>query len=118
MIAVGKTELICDLAETYRIFDYRSLPVHLVATLSSGLGDNSRIRRKMRGERATYTDSLLALIYDVLTGFLWNGEGRPPQSAFEKVNGLEPREPDRRHKVFDSPEEYERERERIISKVK
>lgn len=118
MIGVGKDELICDLAETYRIYDYRSLPVNLVATLSSGLGENSRIRRKMRGETTTITESLLAMIYDVLAGFLWNGEGNPPRSAYDSLNGIEPKEEQKQHVSFDTSDDYERERERLIAKVK
>ena len=36
MIFTDEEALICDLAETYQIFDYRSLPVRTVATLSAG----------------------------------------------------------------------------------
>ena len=49
MIEFDEDALICDLAETYHIFDYRSLPVQLVATLSVGLRDNSRIKMRAAG---------------------------------------------------------------------
>ena len=47
MMAVDRDAWICDLAETYRIFDYRALPVGLLATLSFGLREDSRIKQKM-----------------------------------------------------------------------
>ena len=43
MIAIDEDALICDLAETYQIYDYRRLPVQTVAVFSLGLRDNSRI---------------------------------------------------------------------------
>ena len=59
--------LICDLAETYHICDYRSLPVKLVATLSAGLRDSSRIKLKAAGAPADLETILLATIADNLT---------------------------------------------------
>ena len=50
MIRFDEDALICDLAETYHIYDYRSLPVKLVATLSAGLRDDSRIKLKAAGD--------------------------------------------------------------------
>ena len=44
MMALDEDALICDFAETYQIYDYRSLPVRLAATLAAGLRDNSRIK--------------------------------------------------------------------------
>ena len=56
--------LICDLAETYHIYDYRSLPAKLVATLSAGLRENSRIKMRMAGAPASQETILLATIAD------------------------------------------------------
>ena len=59
--------LICDLAETYHILDYRSLPVQLVATLSAGLRDNSRIKLKAANTSVDLETIILAAIADNLT---------------------------------------------------
>lgn len=67
MIAQGEQELICDLAETYQIYNYRAMPVRLVATLSAGLRDNSRIMMKMRGEKYPRELTTLAMMVDRLT---------------------------------------------------
>lgn len=64
MINFDEDALICDLAETYQIFDYRSLPVKLVATLSAGLRDNSRIKQKASETPASIDTLLLAVIAD------------------------------------------------------
>ena len=41
MIATDEDALICDFAETYHIYDYRSLDVEYAATLAYGLRDDS-----------------------------------------------------------------------------
>lgn len=71
MISADRDALICDLAETYGIYDYRSLPVQTVATLSAGLRNNSRIKSIMLGHSMTHdTDVLLGYIYDRLTSLM------------------------------------------------
>lgn len=71
MIFTDEEALICDLAETYQIFDYRSLPVRTVATLSAGLRGHSRIKTKLRGEKAIEPEDLLVQVIDMLAGILW-----------------------------------------------
>ena len=67
MVELDEAALICDLAETYQIYDYRSLPVQLVATLSAGLRDNSRIKLKAAGSAVSLETIILATIADNLT---------------------------------------------------
>ena len=67
MIRLDEAALICDLAETYHIYDYRSLPVQLVATLSAGLRDDSRIKLKAAKSPVGLDTILLASITDNLT---------------------------------------------------
>ena len=69
MINFDEDALICDLAETYHIYDYRSLPVKLVATLSAGLRENSRIKMSAAGVKAPYDTLLLATIADRVEAF-------------------------------------------------
>lgn len=71
MISFDEAALICDLAETYGVYDYRSLPVQTVATLSVGLRDNSRIKMKIRGEKSSRDTILLALIRDHIADLLY-----------------------------------------------
>lgn len=49
MLATDRDALLCDLAETYHIFDMRALPVKTLAALSVGLRANARIKMKMAG---------------------------------------------------------------------
>ena len=41
MMALDREALLCDLAETYGIYDVRALPVSTLAVLASGLRENS-----------------------------------------------------------------------------
>lgn len=67
MIELDEAALICDLAETYHIYDYRSLPVQLVATLSAGLRDNARIKLKAADSPVNLEIMILSAIADNLT---------------------------------------------------
>ncbi|MBQ4177615.1 MAG: hypothetical protein II640_09125, partial [Lachnospiraceae bacterium] len=60
MINADEDALICDLAETYGIFDMESLPVKLVATLAMGLRGDSRIKMKISGAVLSRRDLILS----------------------------------------------------------
>lgn len=114
MLAFDENALICDLAETYQIYDYRSLPVFTVAALSAGLRDNSRIMTKMRGGTTYSKEYYLAMIYDILAAFFTGG--RADGSLTELFDGTyePPQEPEKKTRSYDSPEEYERARRKAI----
>lgn len=120
MIATDENALICDLAETYCIYDYRSLPAKLAATYSAGLREDSRIKMLMRGDLlGDGTRMLVGMVYDALVAMSWAGEGKPPQIALDAMyNGRLPEkaEEKKQTKSFDSPEEYERARKKIIER--
>ena len=63
--------LICDLAETYHIYDMRALPVLTLARLSCGLGINSRIRMKMRNAAIPFETMVLVAIFDDIRWLRW-----------------------------------------------
>lgn len=71
MIAVGEDELVCDLAETYRIYDYRQLPPNTVAVFAVGLKDDSRIKMKLGGMKVPTDTLLLAQIADAVNTLVW-----------------------------------------------
>lgn len=121
MIRVDEDALICDLAETYHIYDYRSLPVALVATFSCGLGENSRIKRKLSGEPVPLDSQLLAIIADCLTWLKWaktedGAKNRnAPTSFYNALMGYEQKtkQKDPDVVVFDSSDDLLAELERI-----
>ena len=105
MIYEGEDELICDFAETYRRYDYRALPQSLAATLAAGLSDDSRIKRKLVGQRVTTETVLLSLIVDEINFLLWQNSGcsgSQPKRLTDKLLGE-----DEEMMIFDSPEAYE-----------
>lgn len=63
--------MICDLAETYHIYNYEDLPPYKVAVLVFGLKDNSRTKMKLSGQVLTVEQSLLAMILDELRFQSW-----------------------------------------------
>lgn len=71
MIATDREALMCDLAETYKIYDYKSLPCYMVAIFSCGLRDNSRIKMKLINAKADSQTLLLASISDRLGTLVW-----------------------------------------------
>ena len=109
--------MICDLAETYGIFDYHGVPVRLLGTLVSGLGRNSRVRTKREGREASIEAIMLAELYDLICEIVWargGKKGTKPKSALE-VFELTVKEEKKSDVVsFASIEEFERTRNQIL----
>lgn len=103
--------MICDLAETYHILDFRSVPARLLGTLVCGLGENARIQRAMSGQQCTLEALLSARLLDavVALGYGISGQKKAPPSVFDLLL-QRPKETG----GFDSVEEFEAARERII----
>lgn len=73
MILKCRDELICDFAETYRIYDYRELPPHTAAVLACGLRDDSRVKMKLQKLDVPFDTLLLAAIADRMALQLYSG---------------------------------------------
>ena len=71
MIKKDEDALICDFAETYNIYDYKSLPLKMVGSLALGLRDNSRIKMAMTGSQASSEVMLMAAMVDRLSLLVW-----------------------------------------------
>lgn len=63
--------MICDLAETYHILDYRGLSPRLVAVLLLGLRDNSRVKMKLSETKVTIEQMMMAMMADNLNFLSW-----------------------------------------------
>lgn len=121
MIKTDEEALICDLAETYRIYDYRQLPAYQVAVFSVGLREDSRIKQAMSGNQANLDTLLSAAILDRLTTLVWfktsdgqKGRNRP-ESIAAKLTGST-KEEEREIMVFDSGEDFEKMRRKLLGK--
>lgn len=115
MINTDEDALICDLAETYNIYDYRSLPLNKVATLSVGLRGNSRIKMKMNHMDLEPEAYLLSAIVDRLSILVW-------RQTKDGVEGINPpkliinsfAEKDSGSIGFTTVDEFEKFREKVI----
>jgi|SRR5690625_2861357 len=118
MIKVDEESLICDLAETYQIYDYKQLPATMVAVFSCGLKDDSRIKMKLSGQEIPLESFLLARISDSLNTLVWfkttdgqKGRNRPV-SMVELLLNHNKRNDDM--VVFNSGEDFRKQRLRLI----
>lgn len=120
MIIFDEDALICDLAETYQLYDYRQLPPLRVAVFSCGLHDDSRIKMKMSGQSVDLKTLLLAGIADRLSTLIWfqtedgqKGKNRPtPLINLLTNNKKEENKED--VIIFNSGEDFEKQRLRLI----
>ena len=71
MLKADREALLCDLAETYRIYDLRAVPVPTLAMLAAGLRDNSRIKTILSGNQPPRSELLLAAAVDRLSMLVW-----------------------------------------------
>lgn len=119
MVNTDEDALICDLAETYHIYNYRSLPLTLVATLAAGLRDDSRIKLKMNKQKVSNTDLLLAVIADRLGLLVSVFNGVPVEEFFIDSVFDDISVPKKKSNVehFDSIEAFEAARAKFIRKA-
>ena len=118
MLSIDRTAVICDLAETYQIFDYRRMPQRTVATLACGLKADSRIKTKMAGVKTSPPNSLLyALIVDELRavryGLMGDKKSKPVFVTDLMANGL----PEKETESFSTAEEFEAKRREILERI-
>ena len=121
MLRFDREALLCDLAETYHIYDIGSLPLSTVAILACGLRDNSRIKMAMAGDKVPADILLLAHVVDRLGILAWQNtrdalKGQNvPESLVERL--IHP-ETAAKPKItaFDTPEEFEAARREILER--
>ena len=122
MIRTDETALICDLAETYGVLDWKALPLKTAAALSAGLREDSRIMMKMSGQKINAETALLAAIADRLSMLVWfqtkDGQKNKnrPSSILAKLIGEEQKENEKDYQVFRTPEEFEAARRRALNR--
>lgn len=113
--------MICDLAETYHIYDYRGLPVQTLATLVCGLRSNSRVKMKMSGMTIDMNTLLLASITDRTGLLVWaqtkdgrDGINRPKSIVESLLHPDGEAQPDNEIMTFSSIEDFEQTRKNIL----
>lgn len=120
MIHLDEDALICDLAQTYHIFDYRGLSPSLVAVLCYGLEYDSRIKKKIEGRTLNISDFLLAALVDRASLLVWsktkdasNGTNKPKSMLEILEPGIKSNQTGE-YKTFDDYSEYERKRAELM----
>lgn len=118
MIKFNEDALICDLAETYQIHDYKQLPPSKIAVFSVGLRDDSRIKMKLNDRKIPLNSILLAGVNDTLNLLLWTktkdgqkGKNRP--TSLTESFTVQPHK-EKKELVFTSGEDFEEMRQRLM----
>ena len=114
MIHDDENALICDLAEVYHIYDYRSLPVRLVATLAAGLGPNSRVYQKLAGQTVPTDTLLLAMLVDDVRAMVYGTKGKhvPERIAPKLMAGAIP---ERKERIFKTGADFDKARAALLN---
>ena len=118
MICIDEAALICDFAETYQIYDWRSLPATYAATLAAGLRESSRIMMRLAGAKLTTEQSLLACIADHVRLLVWQNtaDGHAGANAPKSILHMltEQSSSDEESVGFDSTSDFKAWRETMI----
>lgn len=118
MINVDEEALICDFAETYRIYDYKSLPLRTVGTFACGLRHDSRIGMRISDSKLTTDQTLLALVADNTRAIAWlnSSDGAKginrPKSLVEALMG-EKKTTESVIEMFDTGQDFDDEWRRL-----
>ena len=89
MLEIDEDALFCDIAETYHVFDWSTLPLSTIARLASGLRDNARIMMRISGQAVPTDRLLLATIADNTGYVAWSkteDARRHPESPPERIS--------------------------------
>ena len=123
MVVFDEDALICDMAETYGVFDLYALPAQLAATLAVGLRDDSRIKIKMSGMKMDFNKYILAALFDKVNWLCWTKteNAQHGRNVPERILSLllqdAPNTSVEEFQVFDSPEAFEQERQRLLGEI-
>ena len=124
MISLDEDALVCDLAETYHIYDYKQLPLNQVAVFAYGLRDDSRIKQIMSNQIVPLETTLLASIVDRLSLSLWlqtkdgqKGVNRPASIADQLIKRDKSENDEKDYLVFESGEDFENYRKALLAKT-
>lgn len=122
MIKADEDALICDLAETYHIYDYRQLPLKTIAVFSIGLRSNSRIKMKMNNQPVELELLMLAGLNDKINDWHWSQtkDGQKginkPTSLVDVITNTQPKE--KNVISFSSGEDFKNRRNELLKNTK
>src|SRR5699024_1883712 len=117
MIKADEDALICDLAETYHIYDYRRLSPFKIAVISFSLKDDSMIKMKLSGQKIPLNILLLAGVNDRLSTLVWakTKDGQKGKNPPESIVDLLTKEKQEKNNIaFINGEDFETKRKEIL----
>lgn len=118
LLARHKNAFICDLAETYQIYDWRQIPIRTLGILAAGLRYNSRVVLEESGEDYPLDTLILASIADTTRYLLYSlgakkGDPLPP-SIVESLRN----EPDEKEEqTYLTGDDFQAAREAILQRI-
>lgn len=114
MYELDREALICDLAETYKIYEFDKFSLNKIAIFAKGLREDSRIRMKMSQSKFNVKESLLAGILDRLTLILYSKTKDAEKGKNYPKLLLDEAEKKEDLQGFMSSEDFEKMRRKII----
>lgn len=118
MLGTDHDALLCDMAETYGIFDLCQIPIQTLATLAAGLPDDSRIKMQIAGKNRISPLFVYITMADMLTMILHVLSAKPgaekPILLTDYMIGKQ-KEEKKQAIGFDSIEEFEAARRGFIN---
>ena len=122
MLERSEDSLICDLAETYHIYNMRSFSASYIAILAAGLREDSRVMMLFSGNKIRPSLLLQAASLDKLA-LLWWAETKDgqknrnrPESVVESLT-KENKQTEEPPIVFESAEDFNKAREEMIRRI-
>ncbi len=123
MLTFDEDALICDMAETYGVFNLFELPPQLAATLAVGLREDSRIKVKMSGMKMDFNKYILAALFDKVNWLCWTKTKdaqhgtHVPESILDLLLQTDKQNAPDEFMVFDSPEAFEKARQDLLGET-
>lgn len=123
MLTFDEDALICDMAETYGVFNLFELPPQLAATLAVGLREDSRIKVKMSGMKMDFNKYILAALFDKVNWLCWTKTKdaqhgtHVPESILDLLLQTDKQNGPDEFMVFDSPEAFEKARQDLLGET-
>lgn len=113
MLGTDRDAVICDLAETYHLFDMDSVPLMTLATLCAGLPEDSRIKLHLNGVKRIPPSFTLVTIADTLTQFVYafSGSDKTPTLYKDIMIGKQKK----KSNEFKSISDFEKARRKILN---
>lgn len=119
MMADHESAIVCDLAQFYHIYNLEDFEVGYIATLVCGLPSESRVMRELSGMKFSLDTMLNAITADYISDLIYVEIKKSTKKAVQRPKSLleiirDGTEDTAKQQTFNSVEEFEEARRRII----